>query len=34
MSTKPLYEQLADKLTRYIRDGRLKPGDRLPTEAE
>ncbi|SSY77089.1 GntR family transcriptional regulator [Alcaligenes faecalis] len=34
MSTKPLYEQLADKLTRYIQDGRLKPGDRLPTEAE
>ncbi|MDV2116847.1 GntR family transcriptional regulator [Alcaligenes faecalis] len=34
MSTKPLYEQLADKLTRYIQNGRLKPGDRLPTEAE
>lgn len=34
MNKKPLYEQLADKLTRYIQDGRLQPGDRLPTEAE
>lgn len=30
----PLYQQLSDKIKKQIIDGQLKPGDRLPTEAE
>ena len=30
----PLYEQVADALREDIRSGRLKPGDRLPSERE
>jgi len=30
----PLYERLANLLLKDITEGRLKPGDRLPTEAE
>jgi DNA-binding GntR family transcriptional regulator len=31
---RPAYEQIADDLRAAIRDGRLQPGDRLPTERE
>ncbi|MEM7662173.1 MAG: GntR family transcriptional regulator [Pseudomonadota bacterium] len=34
MTSKPRYRQLADKLRRRIRSGKLKPGDLLPTELE
>lgn len=30
----PLYQQLSDKIKEQIIEGQLKPGDRLPTEAE
>lgn len=30
----PIYRQLAERLSRDIIDGRLRPGERLPTEAE
>jgi GntR family transcriptional regulator len=32
MSPTPLYEQLADLLTKRIEDGDLAPGDPLPSE--
>ena len=31
---RPVYEQIADDLRAAIKDGRLQPGDRLPTERE
>jgi DNA-binding FadR family transcriptional regulator len=31
---RPAYEQIADDLRAAIKDGRLQPGDRLPTERE
>lgn len=31
---RPAYEQIADDLRTAIREGRLQPGDRLPTERE
>jgi DNA-binding GntR family transcriptional regulator len=31
---RPVYEQVADDLRDAIREGRLQPGDRLPTERE
>lgn len=34
MKTVPLYQRLADALLREIARGRLRPGDRLPTENE
>ena len=30
----PIYKQLVEQLTRSIKSGELKPGDRLPTERE
>ncbi len=30
----PIYRQLAERLSRDIIEGRLRPGERLPTEAE
>ncbi len=31
---RPVYEQIADDLRAAIKEGRLQPGDRLPTERE
>jgi DNA-binding FadR family transcriptional regulator len=31
---RPAYEQIADDLRTAVKDGRLQPGDRLPTERE
>ena len=30
----PIYKQLVEQLTRMIKSGELKPGDRLPTERD
>lgn len=33
-SDRPIYKQIADELRRRIESGQLRPGDRLPSEAE
>ena len=30
----PIYKQLVEQLTRMIKSGELKPGDKLPTEIQ